>query len=189
MKLLLLLATFGIFVFQSCYKKESTAEVVSAQAIAQQVDDEVEKPVRPPLPDSNLTSSEELKYIFETDQQDRISGLFLIDIERDALRLKRVTELYDQDEILTIEDKFHAAFIFTHAGGPLADVDPENYLIAFLLFNEVSKQSMDPAMAQEAAVFAKNAGMKYFYATHRSVTENGQVSDLSGHFIKYPGMF
>ena len=76
------------------------------------------------LPASKMTTSEELKYIADTDQNDRKKGLFAIIFntkkgkliqERDSIRADRVYQFYSMDSLKTDEDKFNAGLILIHS--------------------------------------------------------------------------
>ena len=189
MRKLLLLATFGIFTMQSCMDRETSAEALPSPSSKSEEQHIEENQVPPPLPlDSNLTSSQELKYIFETDQSDRINGIFLQDISRDSLRLARVEQLYLDKKIITTEDKYHAAFIFIHAGGPLTESNPQHYYIAFSLFKEVSETATDPDIAREAVIYSQNAITRYFYAV-KTNKERSEVSDVHADFRRELSVF
>lgn len=72
------------------------------------------------LNEQHMNTSEELKMIFEADQDDRRSGkVSLIDWEkvgaRDRAREARVKELYRDGLLQTGEDYYHAAMVLQHA--------------------------------------------------------------------------
>lgn len=65
-----------------------------------------------------LPVTEELHYMLETDQADRFRPLrWFVMADRDRQRLERTKALYEKGEIVTPQDKFHAALIFQHGGG------------------------------------------------------------------------
>ncbi len=131
----------------------------------------------PPLPlVSEEPVSEEISYIFFTDHLDRLSGAFLRDTSRDELRLKRVRKLYEEGALENWEDKYKAAFIFIHAGGPFARIDTRNFFIASRLFHEVSHESSDPLVAAESAEMAERALNKYVNA---SILLHGQEEEFA----------
>ena len=64
--------------------------------------------------------SENLKYAYKTDQNDRKElksyiGYFSKLEERDNIRLTQIRECYNQDKLSKPIDKFHAAFVFHHS--------------------------------------------------------------------------
>ncbi|UJH90982.1 hypothetical protein LZ575_20250 [Antarcticibacterium sp. 1MA-6-2] len=65
--------------------------------------------------------SAELKYAYETDQEDRknlksYTGIFQNEIQsRDELRLDQVKKYYSEGNIKKPLDKFHAAFVYHHS--------------------------------------------------------------------------
>jgi hypothetical protein len=100
----------------------------------------------PAIPQQARSVSDELKYIYETDQSDRFNGRWLVDPERDRVRLERVKTLYHSGQITQPTDKFLAAFIFQHAN--CAD----EYQIAYELANAAAEQAVAEAqwLAQAA---------------------------------------
>lgn len=73
---------------------------------------------RPAIPDQNLPVAAQLAAMHDTDQQDRFSGLMLLDGTRDAARLARVKEL-DAARLITLPaDQFNAALVYQHARCP-----------------------------------------------------------------------
>lgn len=116
----------------------------------------------PALPrDDSATISEELEHIFYTDQVDRMTGTFIKDTSRDSARLARVQYLYANGLINHWEDKYKAAFVFIHSGGPFAAANSDNFLIASELFADVSKQTQDPMIAEESKRLAETALNRY----------------------------
>jgi hypothetical protein len=119
----------------------------------------------PPIPDPHDgTVSEQLEYILKTDHQDRLKGYVFQDFRRDSIRLETVKKWYQNDQIKTWEDKYNAAFIFIHAGGPLYRQNTECYETASRLFLEVSKESADKAIQLESKALALTAFNKYLNA-------------------------
>jgi len=101
--------------------------------------EEVYQPI--PLEKKNVT--EELKYIFESDQRDRE---FIFDstkkfkysqIKNDSIRLSRVIELDTNNLIVLDIQKYYAAFIYHHSGGSKMKDDSTYKLRAFALCNEI----------------------------------------------------
>jgi hypothetical protein len=118
----------------------------------------------PALPKSDSTTvSEELDHIFYTDQVDRLNGTFIKDTSRDSARLARVQFLYSNGLIQHWEDKYKAAFVFIHSGGPFAAIDSDNYLIASQLFADVSKDAKDPQIVEESKKLAEAALNRYVH--------------------------
>ncbi|MBX0334721.1 hypothetical protein K3G39_15885 [Pontibacter sp. HSC-14F20] len=66
-------------------------------------------------------ASHKLAYAYETDQSDRMTvgtylGLFEDSMaERDSIRLRQVTQLYQDEQISLPIDKFYAAFVLHHS--------------------------------------------------------------------------
>ena len=149
----------------ACTMEVERKEVIEVKAIATNITKLKVQVKKPALPDNEcLPVSEQLKYIFTTDQEDRIDGTFIKEKDRDSLRLKHVQKLYSNNLIHSVEDMYHAAFIFTHAGGPFIDNDPNNFLIAHQLFKKVSQNSCDYNLVKDASVYAKTAFAKYLTA-------------------------
>lgn len=72
------------------------------------------KPV-PALPPQPMSITGELKYIYDTDQADRLTMYMAIDPDRDRIRLQRVKALYRAGQITEPMDQFHAAMVYQHA--------------------------------------------------------------------------
>jgi hypothetical protein len=66
-----------------------------------------------------MSTSDELKYIYDTDQADRGTGYWMIDPERDRIRLQRVKVLYRAGQITDPSDQYAAALVYQH--GSCAD--------------------------------------------------------------------
>jgi len=69
----------------------------------------------PALPSLPMNVSDELSYIYGTDQSDRLTAYMFIDPARDRIRLQRVKALYRAGQITRPMDQLHAAFVFQHA--------------------------------------------------------------------------
>lgn len=97
--------------------------------------------------------SDELKYLYKTDQKDRKRVLIkliskkyekaiqhpkVISVSsRDSLRLERVMNLHRQGKIKTDEDKFYAASIYDHGGGFNVEPDSAYFRTAYTMFKEL----------------------------------------------------
>jgi hypothetical protein len=68
----------------------------------------------PPIPEQVMSTGDELKYIHDTDQADRGTGYWMIDPERDRIRLQRVKALYRAGQITEPLDQYHAALVYQH---------------------------------------------------------------------------
>ena len=68
----------------------------------------------PPIPDRAMSTSDELKYILDTDQADRGTMYMLIDPGRDRIRLQRVKTLYRAGQITEPADQYNAALVYQH---------------------------------------------------------------------------
>lgn len=69
----------------------------------------------PPLPERAMSTSDELKYIHDTDQSDRATMYIVLNPGRDRTRLERVKALYRAGQITQPIDRFNAAMIYQHA--------------------------------------------------------------------------
>lgn len=72
------------------------------------------KPV-PPVPEQVMGTSDEIKYLFETDQSDRLNALWVLNPERDTIRLQRVKALYRAGLVTAPIDEYRAGMIYQHA--------------------------------------------------------------------------
>jgi hypothetical protein len=95
-------------------------------------------------------TSVELRGMYEEDQSARAS-LPKEPMEMDDNdRRRRVMEMLARGEIVTAEDKFHAAMILQHTqlrfcGGELASASPENYYLAYQLASESLRMGHEEA--------------------------------------------
>lgn len=119
---------------------------------------------RPALPDSSITAlSDKLEYILETDHEDRMDGTIFADISRDSLRLTQVITWYNTGLICDWQDKYHAAFIFLHQGGPLMAENDQYLKIAYELFADVVRETTNPEIREEAKALSANALESYLH--------------------------
>jgi hypothetical protein len=99
----------------------------------------------PPIPEQAMSTSDELKYIYDTDQADRGTGYWMIDPGRDRIRLQRVKALYRAGQITEPADQYAAALIYQH--GSCAD----EYQVAYELATAAASRG-EPAGAQLSIV-------------------------------------
>lgn len=113
----------------------------------------------PAIPNEPMNTSEEIKYIHETDQRDRRQNLlrfiFLSEkkiyenkkviavSDRDSIRLVRTIELNEKGLIKTDADKFYAAYTYFHGGGLKMKEDTTYYRIAYELFKDLGENASD----------------------------------------------
>jgi hypothetical protein len=95
-------------------------------------------------------ASAELLEMFDQDQSSRISISDEPLAMNDADRRRRVMELLAGGQVVTAEDKFHAATILQHTnlqfcGGELASTSPENYYLANRLAAESLRMGFEDA--------------------------------------------
>ena len=105
----------------------------------------------PALPDG-CGPSRELAFIYKTDQKDRkrVMLKLLTNYERamndpkvitvsnrDSLRLSRVLALYSKGLVASDEDKFYAASVYDHGGGPKMHPDSTYFHVAYNLFKQL----------------------------------------------------
>jgi len=67
-----------------------------------------------PTKDTNLSTSEQLKYLVKTDQKDRGSLYFLFNPNRDKNRIEYVYKIINSKVTLNTLDKYNAAIILQH---------------------------------------------------------------------------
>ena len=88
-----------------------------------------------------MSTSDELQYIYDSDQADRGTMYMMIDPGRDRTRLQRVKALYRAGQITEPPDQYNAALVYQH--GTCAD----EFQVAY----ELAKAAADhgvPAAAQ-----------------------------------------
>lgn len=91
------------------------------------------------VPPEPLSSSEELQYLLQMDQEDCISGRIWLQPERDEARLRRVLRLNEENGIQTSLDKYRAAVVLNHGSCP------EHYELAFELANQAAVSGVEGA--------------------------------------------
>jgi hypothetical protein len=85
-----------------------------------------------------MDTSDEIKYLFDTDQSDRLNGRLMLNPKRDAIRLQRVKTLYRGGLITAPVDEYRAAMIYQHA------TCSDDYQTAF----ELAKAAADHGVAE-----------------------------------------
>jgi len=119
----------------------------------------------PEIPTEVMDISDELKYIYKTDQKDRRQNLlrfiFLSEEKminnkkviavshRDSIRLKRIIEVNKQGLVNTEADKFYAAYIYFHGGGWKMEDDTMYFRIAYELFKDLGENAADKKWKKE----------------------------------------
>ncbi len=91
------------------------------------------------LPPPTLSTSEQLAYMYKTDQGDRFALRFRTLNERDQQRLQKVLAFYEQDLVDTPKDQYHAAMILQHG------TEAEHYELAYLLAKQASESGISEA--------------------------------------------
>lgn len=76
------------------------------------------RPAPPALPTSMMSVSDELRYLYQTDQGDRLTSHILFNFTRDQTRLQRVLTLDQKGLITAPEAQYHAALILQHGTCP-----------------------------------------------------------------------
>lgn len=103
----------------------------------------------PAIPHTAMGISDELAYMFRSDQADRTRGRIFLRPERDRQRLEKVLELYTEGKIEQPQDSFYAAVILQH--GYL----PDHYHIAFLLAGKARAGSIPEAYTLQQAAYQR----------------------------------
>jgi hypothetical protein len=93
----------------------------------------------PPIPEQAMSTSDEIKYIHDTDQSDRFTMYMVIDPERDRIRLQRVKALYRAGQITEPTDQYAAALVYQH--GKCAD----DFQVAYELATAAASHGVPPA--------------------------------------------
>jgi hypothetical protein len=65
-----------------------------------------------------MSVSDELRYLYQTDQGDRLTSHILFNSTRDQTRLQRVLTLDQKGLISALEAQYHAALILQHGSCP-----------------------------------------------------------------------
>jgi hypothetical protein len=91
----------------------------------------------PAVPSTTLSISDQLNYMYKTDQGDRLALRFIKLNERDQERIQRVVKILEQDEILSPENMYQAATILQHGTGS------EHYEMAYLLAKQANESGYE----------------------------------------------
>jgi hypothetical protein len=100
----------------------------------------------PAIPEKAMSTSDEIKYIYDTDQADRFTGYWLIDPGRDRIRLQRVKALYRVGQITEPTDQYAAAFVFQH--GTCAD----DFQVAYELATVAASHGVPAPVANQISI-------------------------------------
>lgn len=116
----------------------------------------------PPLPEQKMEISDELKYIYFTDQKDRE---FVLDSSKkynsllninDSIRLSRIIELDTNGFLKTQTQKYYAAWIYNHYGGAFMKNDSLYYTRCISLCNDIINSKSDEYIADTLALTTLN---------------------------------
>jgi hypothetical protein len=116
----------------------------------------------PAIPGQAMSVSDELKYIHDMEQEDRFTGVWMIDMGRDAARLRRVKEMYRLGAIREPMDQLHAAMVYQHA------TCDEDFRVAYELAKAAADKGMDEGhpplfeMAYDRWQLALGKSQKYY---------------------------
>lgn len=100
----------------------------------------------PPIPEHAMSTSDEIKYIHDTDQADRFTGYWLIDPGRDRIRLQRVKSLYRAGQITDPTDQYAAALVYQH--GTCAD----EFQVAYELASAAASHGVPAPVANQISI-------------------------------------
>jgi hypothetical protein len=100
----------------------------------------------PAIPEKAMSTSDEIKYIYDTDQADRFTGYWLIDPGRDRIRLQRVKALYRAGQITEPTDQYAAALVFQH--GTCAD----DFQVAYELATVAASHGVPAPVANQISI-------------------------------------
>lgn len=89
------------------------------------------------VPSATLPVDEQINYMYETDQGDRLAMRFIKLNERDSDRLQYILVLYEQGDILSPKNKYQAATILQHG------TKSEHYELAYILAKEANEMGYE----------------------------------------------
>lgn len=121
----------------------------------------------PPLPAQKMEISDELKYIYLTDQKDRE---FVLDNSKkynsllninDSIRLSRIIELDTNGFLKTQTQKYYAAWIYNHCGGAFMNNDSLYYTRCISLCNDIINSESDEYISDTVALTNLNKNNLY----------------------------
>jgi hypothetical protein len=121
-----------------------------------------------PLPVASLDTLQQLRYLHATDQQDRRTGRFLLDSNRDKARLQRVLELDRTHAIKAPEEQYHAALILQHGHSA------QHYQRAYELFAAAARADIPEARSLSHAAYDRwmlSIGKPQKYGTQLMVVQ------------------
>ncbi len=117
----------------------------------------------PPVPQRAMSTSDELKYIYGTDQSDRFTGLWVMNLDRDRIRLQRVKTLYRAGHITEPLDEYNAAMVYQHA------TCADDYQVAYELAKAAAEgglpESHPPLVHQAYDRWQMSLGKRQTYGT------------------------
>jgi hypothetical protein len=115
-----------------------------------------------------MSVSDELRYLYETDQRDRLTSHILFNSTRDQTRLQRVLTLDQKGLITAPEAQYHAALILQHGSCP------DHFRRAYELSHRAAQAQVPDAQWLSRAPTIAGC---YRLVSRRNTTRNG----LSGN--------
>jgi hypothetical protein len=134
-------------------------------------------------PGGEVTSSPELRSLFQDDQNARLGDSDEPTGPADQRRRLRVCELLAEGAVRTAEDQFHAAMILNHTslkfcGDDMVSASPENYYLGHCLAASSLEKGHEEArllVAQTIDRYSYYTTGQQKYGTHRTIDfETGQ---------------
>lgn len=145
--------------------------------------------LKPPIPNENLPCSEEIIYIYNTDQSDRLvymldSANFNLDTfnQRDSIRLTRIIELYNDSCFINFRTTYAFAFVYLHTGGIYMTDDSSYFKKAAELFQLASTKSDDKIEINRAENMKSIAYNNYLKETNPQLATKsilGEITDIN----------
>lgn len=145
--------------------------------------------LKPPKPNENLPCSEEIIYIYNTDQSDRLvymldSANFNLDTfnQRDSIRLTRIIELDNDSCFIDFQTTYASAFVYLHTGGVYMTDDSSYFKRAAVLFHLASTKSNNEIDINRAEEMKSIANNYYLRETNPEMAKSplfGTISDIN----------
>ncbi|GIK71453.1 MAG: hypothetical protein BroJett021_04410 [Chloroflexota bacterium] len=121
----------------------------------------------PALPPGDLSANEQIRYMYETDQRDRLALRFLQLNQRDQARAQQILELHQQKMIRTPADLYQSAMILQHG------TTPDHYELAYLFAKEADEAGFEGAEGLWKAAYDRwmlSIGESQMYGTQSKAT-------------------
>ncbi|TNE33125.1 hypothetical protein EP342_04135 [bacterium] len=142
-----------------------------------------------PIPNNSLSCSDEIKYIYNTDQSDRL--VYMLDTnnfdanvfnERDSIRLTRLIQLDNDSCYNDFQTTYNAAFVYLHDGGIYMKDDSSYFKRSSELFKKASTlttKEQEKIRAESAQSMAYNYYLRAIGSQLAKDPALGTITDIN----------